>query len=221
MQRLIEHFTIHLDPCLYVKDPMLTDIGKAILHHSVLQISKSGMESFTIKKLAAEVETTETTIYRYFSNKHQLLMYLCSWYWMELQWKIAFGLANIDNPHKQLSKACEALAEPVKASKTFVIDEEHLQRLVCNNFGKTHDVHFKNEFAPAGYYHAYHDLIERLSKIILACKKNYPYPQGLAQTLVESSMRQLFYRYNFPKMSDAQSISQLPAFLQTLTASLH
>ena len=66
---------------LYLRDPKETTLGQSILKHSIILIDELGFEHFTFKKLAAKINSTEASIYRYFENKHLLLVYLSNWYW--------------------------------------------------------------------------------------------------------------------------------------------
>jgi len=50
--------------------------GEKIILHSIQLIHKNGFEAFTFKKLAIDSGTTEAGIYRYFENKHRLLIIL-------------------------------------------------------------------------------------------------------------------------------------------------
>ena len=38
------------------------------------------VEEFTFRKLAQKINTTEASVYRYFENKHRLLIYILAWY---------------------------------------------------------------------------------------------------------------------------------------------
>ena len=73
---MIQNIQIQLNEHLYLKDPMQSELGKAMLQKSVELIYEIGFEEFTFKKLSTAIPTTEATIYRYFENKHQFLMYL-------------------------------------------------------------------------------------------------------------------------------------------------
>ena len=72
---------ITLNKKLYLRDPQDSSLGKRIIKHSILLIDEIGFESFNFKKLAIQMESTEASVYRYFENKHMLLIYLVSWYW--------------------------------------------------------------------------------------------------------------------------------------------
>ena len=74
-------FNPSLNDRLFLKNPQSTELGKKIIKEAISLIASIGYEQFTFKKLAIEIETTEATIYRYFVNKHKLLIYLVNWYW--------------------------------------------------------------------------------------------------------------------------------------------
>ena len=79
---------ISLNPGLYLKDPQESDLGRRIIKHSILLLEELGFEQFNFKKLAEAMGSTEASIYRYFENKHLLLIYLVSWYWEWLSYMI-------------------------------------------------------------------------------------------------------------------------------------
>ncbi len=221
MQRLLEYYSVQLDKALYAKDPAVSDIGKEILHHSVILLAEEGLEAFTFKKLAQAMASTETTIYRYFHNKHQLMMYLCSWYWSQQEWKLVFATANISEPKVQMERAIEVLTSKTSASKTQIMNEELLQKVVCAEFGKVFDIHTKHIEDFEGYFAAYHNLCERIAAIVQKLDKNNKHSMAWAQTLIESSQRQLFFHFYRKKMSDcAKDENTMKQFILSLTSSI-
>jgi AcrR family transcriptional regulator len=44
-------------------------------------IHQHGFEAFMLIKLAEAIGMTEAVVYRYFKNKHQLLIYIVAWFW--------------------------------------------------------------------------------------------------------------------------------------------
>ena len=89
---------IKMNEALFLRNPQSTELGKNILKHGVQLIYKAGFETFTFKKLAEDIGTTEAGIYRYFENKHKLLVYLTAWYWGWLEFQISFHTNNIKDP---------------------------------------------------------------------------------------------------------------------------
>ena len=66
--------------------------------HSIQLIGRNGFEAFTFKKLAEDIGTTEAGVYRYFENKHRLLIYIVAWYWTWLQYQVMYQTNNINDP---------------------------------------------------------------------------------------------------------------------------
>ena len=69
-------FKIKMNEGLYLRNPEDTELGRKILKHSVELIYRLGFEAFNFKKLAEDIGSTEAGIYRYFENKHKLLIYI-------------------------------------------------------------------------------------------------------------------------------------------------
>src|SRR5210317_2590894 len=91
MDRLLANLRINIPASVYIKDPESSELGKRIIEHSICLIDEMGIEAFTFKKLGEAIGSNESSIYRYFENKHKLLIYLSSWYssWIEYQVVIA------------------------------------------------------------------------------------------------------------------------------------
>src|SRR6187402_3208958 len=88
---------------IYLRDPESSELGKKIVKHSIDLIDELGFEAFTFKKLSAEVGTTEASIYRYFENKHRLLLYILNWYWSYMEFLVTFKLENISDKKERLN----------------------------------------------------------------------------------------------------------------------
>ena len=67
---------VKMNPSLFLRDPEQSELGKNIIKHSIHLIHDNGFEAFTFKKLAESIGTTEAGVYRYFENKHKLLVYI-------------------------------------------------------------------------------------------------------------------------------------------------
>jgi AcrR family transcriptional regulator len=93
-----------MNEALFLRNPESSELGKKIIKHSIELIDKSGFESFTFKKLAEEIQSTEAGIYRYFENKHKILLYLTAWYWAWLEFQISYQTNNMIDPNMQLEK---------------------------------------------------------------------------------------------------------------------
>ena len=218
MQRLLEHIVLQLDPGLYQKDPFSSPIGKLILKEGVKQIAHDGLDVFTFKKLATALNSTETTIYRYFTNKHQMIMYLSSWYWSLLEWRIVFATANINDPKTRLQKAIHVLTSRLEAdANSLFVDEQLLQDIVNAESYKGYEIHWAKPNDKKGYYLALNSLIDRLAQIIHEADKTNKHPRALALTFVETTQRQSFYAKHLHELTDVgKSQKSLEAFLLSL-----
>ena len=78
MHHTLFRFTPNIRNDIYLKDPTSSLLGNNLMRHSIDLIDEVGLEEFNFKKLAQKTGTTEATIYRYFENKHKLLLYLTS-----------------------------------------------------------------------------------------------------------------------------------------------
>src|SRR5690349_13984295 len=86
--------TFKLSENLFIRDPQETELGRNIIQKSIKMIDKLGFEDFTFRKLALAINSTEASVYRYFDNKHKLLIYLIDWYWTWLEYQIDFQINN-------------------------------------------------------------------------------------------------------------------------------
>ncbi len=98
MKYLLENVKVQVHPKIYLKDPESSELGQRIIKHSILLIDAIGFESFTFKKLGKEIGSNESSVYRYFENKHKLLLYLSSWYWGWVELTLVIATNNIEAP---------------------------------------------------------------------------------------------------------------------------
>ena len=92
----------YLNEGLYLKEPQESKLGRNIIQHSILLIDEFGFESFTFKKLAERIGSTEASIYRYFENKHLLLIFLVNWYWEWVSYLIQINTNNVSDAREKL-----------------------------------------------------------------------------------------------------------------------
>lgn len=194
---------IKMNDKLYLRDPQSSALGKKIIIESLDLINKIGFEEFTFKKLAQLVETTEASVYRYFENKHKLLIYLLAWYWSYLEYKIVYSIQNIQKPEAKLRLIIELLVNPEKIKLgNQSLDTKKLNNIVVAEGSKsylTKQIALDNKdklFKP------YKDLNALLSSLILEFAPKYPFPHSLATTIIETSHSHKFYSANLPSLSD-------------------
>ena len=93
--------SIRVSDRLFLKDPESSPLGRNILTTSVQIIDEIGMERFTFKKLANTLQTTESSVYRYFENKHMLLLYMSTWYWSWLETYVGVSHSKFNGSERQ------------------------------------------------------------------------------------------------------------------------
>lgn len=197
---------IKMNEKLYLRNPEDSIIGKRIVSQGLILINKLGFEDFTFKKLAKEIDTTEATIYRYFENKHRLLIYLITWYWSFLEYKVVFSLNNISDPEFKLKTIIRLLAiEPEKENDEGYISEHEAYQLLKWESSKAYLTRNVTKDNKDRLFKPYKDLCARISQIINEYNPKYKYPNSLASTVLEMSHAQNFFMENLPALTDASS----------------
>lgn len=191
---------------IYLRDPESTELGKQIVKHSIDLIFQLGFEHFTFKKLAIEMNTTEATIYRYFENKHRLLLYILNWYWSYMEYLVVIQLEPIQNSKSKLEKLVELLtrALPESIGQTDY-NKNYLHQIVVSESSKVYLVKEVKEINQHEVFKPYKDLCERISNLIQTYDSHYLYPHSLSSTLIETSHSQLFFSMYLPKLTDCQN----------------
>ncbi len=194
---------IKMNDKLFLRNPEQSELGKKIILHSINLIYKNGFESFTFKKLAEDIGTTEAGIYRYFENKHRLLIYIAAWYWSWVEYRISFYTNNIEDPLKKLKKIIYLLATTVEDDiKTSHINENALHQIIIAEGSKAYLTKHVSEDNKDQLFKPYKDLCAKIGEIILDCNPKYKYPKSLASTIIEIAHFQNFFMYNLPSLTD-------------------
>ena len=203
MEQLLKSMKIAINEKIYLKDPESSDLGKRIIEQSIIMIDAIGFESFTFKKLGAEIGSNESSIYRYFENKHKLLLYLASWYWGWLEYQLVFSTNSIADQTEKLEKAIEIVTKNTAEDSSFShINEVLLNKIVINEYSKsylTKEVDTENK---EGYFVIYKRLVNRLATMIQAVNSEYQFPLSLASTILEGSLHQHFLKDHFSSLTD-------------------
>lgn len=209
MDRLLGSIKITVNEKLYLKDPESSDLGKRIVEHSILMINDMGFENFTFRKLGKQISSNESSVYRYFESKQKLLLYLTSWYWGWLEYRLVFATNGIPDPNQKLAKAIEIATQTTVEDTVFAhINERLLNKIVINEFSKsylTKEVDTKNM---EGYFGVYKRLVIRISEMIHAVDDAYDYPSSLASTILEGSLHQHFLKEHFSSLTDCHEDEQ-------------
>jgi AcrR family transcriptional regulator len=214
---------IEMNEKLFLKDPEHTVLGKKIILHSIQMIHKVGFESFTFKKLAEEIRSTEAGVYRYFENKHKLLIYIIAWYWTWLDYRVKMLTLNITTAQEKLKKVIEILATTIEDDLHIEhVNESILHQIVIVESSKTYLTNHVTEDNKDQLFKPYKDLTATIGSFILACNNEYPYPKSLATTIIEMAHHQNYFMHHLPALTDfgkEKSELQIVKFLEDLVFS--
>ena len=206
-----------LNENMYLKDPQDTDVGRRIIKNSIELIDELGFESFNFKKLAQRISTTEASVYRYFQNKHILLIYLVSWYWEWVHYLIDIETLNIEDPKRKLSIAIDNIINASMENPSVnYVNEAILHRIVIAEGSKayhTKDVDAENK---EGMFLSYKNLSLCLADIILEVNPEFPYPRSLASNLFEMANNQIYFADHLPRLTDLKGKEAANADLKNL-----
>ena len=203
MQNLLTNISISVNDKLYVKNPETSELGKKIIEYSIILIDEIGFDNFTFKKLGDLIGSNESSLYRYFENKHKLLIYLSSWYWGWIEYRLAFATTNIKDPKEKLRIGVGIVTEKITDdSSTVYINESKLNRIIIVEFTKTLLTKEIDEENKIGFFIVYKRVINRLIVMINEVNPKYPFAKSLASSIVEGALHQHFLKDHLKSITD-------------------
>ena len=213
MQSILSNIIISVNNKLYVKNPETSELGKKIIEQSILLIDEIGFENFTFKKLGEKINSNESSIYRYFESKHKLMLYLSSWYWGWMEYKLVFGTSNIENAMEKLKKAIIVVTEKVEDDNaTLHINESILNKIIIQEFTKTLLTKEVDEENKEGFFLVYKRIINRIIDIINEVKPSYEFKKSLASSIVEGALHQHFLKDHLKTITDCNDNNTVTDF---------
>lgn len=198
-------YTVHIrmNEHLFLRDPEGSELGRRIVRQSILLFDEIGFEEATFKKLAERLNTKEASIYRYFENKHRLLIYLVTWYWQWLDFQLTYQLHNLADPYEKLERLLRLL---LLADENELlgdaIDIRALHNLVIHEASKVYLTHHVSEDNGQQLFKPYKDLCQHMATIILEYRPDYAYARSLATTLIETIHSQSFFMEKLPSLTN-------------------
>ena len=219
MQRVLSNLKIQINENIHVKNPETSTLGKKIIQESIFLIDKIGFDNFTFKKLGDKIGSNESSIYRYFENKHKLLVYLSSWYWSWIEYKLVFSTTNVENSLEKLKKAITIVTEQIEDDQsTDHIDKKILNKIIIAEFTKTLHTKEVDEENKAGFFVIYQRIINRISKMVQEVNPDFEFPNSLVSTIVEGALHQHFLKIHFQTITDCnENISPTHFYLNLMT----
>src|SRR5688572_435554 len=195
--------SFQLNSNLYLRDPQSTQLGQNIIQSSIKLIDNAGFEDFTFKKLGTEMGSPEASVYRYFENKHRILLYLIDWYWTWLEYRIDFHSQNIRSPIQRLQNCINLLVEEKTVDPQIpFVDEHKLQRIVNTEFEKTYLTRQVDTDNKEGLFLPYKSLCKKIASIVKELNAKYSFPHSLVSTIILSANHQLYYAQHLPSLTD-------------------
>lgn len=222
MDQILSNIKIQLNEKLYVKDPETSPLGKKIIKNSIVLINEIGFEEFTFKKLGEKISSNESSIYRYFESKHKLLLYLSSWYWGWIEYKLAFATTNIDNPMERLKRGIAVVTQKIEDdASTLHVNESILNKIIIQEFTKTLLTKEVDEENKEGFFLVYKRVINRIIEMIHDVNPNYGYAKSLASSIVEGALHQHFLKDHLKTITNCnQDISPTDFYLNLISTLL-
>lgn len=188
---------------VFLKNPESSALGKKIIAESISLIDEIGFEHFTFRKLGEQIGSPEASVYRYFENKHRLLIYLIDWYWNWMDVQIVFLTANIPDPEERLRRALHLLTSNVENDLTSEhVDEVKLNRIVISESSKTYLTKQVDAENREGLFGPFKHLVGRVADMITEMNPDYKYPHMLISTVIEAAHHQRFFAAHLPRLTD-------------------
>jgi len=192
-----------INPNLCLKDPQMSAYGQKLLSNSIILFDELGFERFTFKKLAVGIQSTEASIYRYFENKHKLLLWLTNWYWEWVNYLIDLNIRNIDDPKRQLKIVLHNIVQASTESPlTEYINENILHKVVIKEGAKAYHIRDVDDENELGFFSGYKQVVDKVASIVLRVSPQYPYPRMLASNLFEMANNQIYFAEHLPRLTD-------------------
>jgi AcrR family transcriptional regulator len=214
---------IKLNENLYLRDPESSELGRRIVKNGIELIYTLGLESFTFKKLAEQINTTEASIYRYFESKQRLLQYIVAWYWVYLEYQVVFHINNLNDPEVKIKKVIDLLlgvSDQAIGSGDF--NTKAIYEIVIQESSKAYLNKEVDEANSVKLFQPYKDLCARIAGLITDYNPDYKFPRSLSSTLIETAHFQDYFMQHLPRLTDfgqQKDRTALREFLESLVFS--
>jgi len=188
---------------LFIRNPEGSELGSQIVKKAIDLIYNLGFEQFTFKKLAVEINSTEATIYRYFENKHRLLLYILNWYWCYMEFLLMMKLQNVSDKKEKLTIIIDLLTHELSESENqYDYNKKYLNQIIIAESSKSYLIKDIVAINKEEVFKPYKDLCATIANVISENNASYKFPKSLSTTLIEASHHQQFFAENLPRLTD-------------------
>jgi AcrR family transcriptional regulator len=203
---MLTQIKLSVPTCAYLRDPQETKLGVSILTACIDLMDDIGFEAFNFKKLAKLIGSTEASVYRYFRNKYQVLLYIHSWYWGWMHFKLIQETQRLESLNDKLNTGLQLLIAKVENDDRFpFIDQKKMVRIIeCE--GTKLMLHKQvDSVNKEGAYENYSEVIGLLSDWLKLIAPNFQYPKMLLSTIIEGAHIQHFFTDHLPHLTNKTS----------------
>jgi len=194
---------ISLNDKLYLREPQETVLGQRLIKESIILLDAIGFEAFNFKKLAKAMESTEASVYRYFENKHYLLIYLVSWYWEWVNYLIEINTMNIEDPKRKLKIIIETLVYASKDNPSIeYVNENKLHRIIIAEGTKAYHTKEVDKENKDGFFLNYKKLCSNIASVTSEINPEFLYHHTLASNLCEMANNHIYFAQHLPRLTD-------------------
>ncbi len=189
----------------YSKDPQSSELGRKIVSEGIELLAELGFESFTFKKLAHEIGSTEASIYRYFENKLKLLLYLTTLYWAWIEYLIDYNTHHLKDSEEKLREILKIIChlnDGAESMEFAGLNMKALQSVVDVESDKTYLTKEVDVINNAGLFRGYKGLCHKIAMVIRDINPDYKYPHALVSTVLEASHQQMFFALHLPSLTE-------------------
>jgi AcrR family transcriptional regulator len=216
---------IQMNEKLFLKDPAGSELGKRIVQRSAHMINRMGLEEFTFKKLAVELATNESSIYRYFENKHRLLLYLAGWYWRWMEYLVVVHTTHVKSSTERIEIVLKILLHQLDGDVAGDpgVDKNVLRSLIIKENAKAYLTNHVAEDNRQLFFKPYKDLCGRIAEIFMEFNPTFRYSRSLASTVMQMAHQQHFFMHNLPSLTDFGQVKddkEIFSFLRLLILSV-
>ncbi len=151
------------------------------------------------------MQSTEASVYRYFENKHAVLIYLVCWYWQWVIYLIKTNTVNITDPKKKLEIIIHSfVAASVENPSTKYVDENKLHNVLIAEGKKAYRTKEVDKENKKLFFQDYKELIAIVAEVISEIDPSFEYPHSLASSLFEMSNDQIYFAQHLPRLTDVK-----------------